>query len=172
MKKVLLIILSIIIALLVYKSEEKIIIPDDAIRFRVIANSDSAHDQEVKYKVKDNLQKELSLILKDTTDINKAKTLIKDNIYNLENIVENDLKNESYSYTLDYGMHYFPKKEYKGVIYEEGEYESLLVTLGEGNGKNWWCVLFPPMCLMEAEENNTDDVEYKSFIKTIIEKYF
>ena len=82
------------------------------------------------------------------------------------------MKNESYSYTLDYGMHYFPKKEYKGVIYEEGEYESLLVTLGEGNGKNWWCVLFPPMCLREAEENNTDDVEYKSFIKTIIEKYF
>ena len=70
-------------------------------------------------------------------------------------------------------MHEFPEKEYKGVVYDEGYYESLLVTLGEGKGDNFWCVLFPPLCLMEAEEtDDTTEVEYKSFIKEIIEKYF
>ena len=65
----------------------------------------------------------------------------------------------------------FQKKNYKGVIYEEGYYESLVVTLGSGNGNNWWCVLFPPLCLMEGEDNNTDEIEYKSFVKEMIDKY-
>ena len=55
----------------------------------------------------------------------------------------------------------------KGIEYDEGYYESLLITLGEGKGDNWWCVLFPPLCLIEAEEST--EVEYKSFIKEIIE---
>jgi len=60
-------------------------------------------------------------------------------------------------------------KEFNGITYEEGMYESLLVTLGEGKGDNWWCVLFPPLCLLEAEES--DEVEYKFFIQELIEKY-
>ena len=58
------------------------------------------------------------------------------------------------------------------VLIEEGYYESLVITLGKGNGENWWCVLFPPLCLMEGEDNNTDEVEYKSFVKEMIDKYF
>ena len=72
---------------------------------------------------------------------------------------------------IHYGLNYFPKKEYKGVIYEEGYYESLVVTLGNGNGDNWWCVLFPPLCLLEAQETNTQDVEYKFFVQDLIDKY-
>ena len=60
-------------------------------------------------------------------------------------------------------------KDYVGVKYPEGEYESLVITLGEGKGDNWWCVLFPPLCLVEAEEHT--DVEYKFFVKEIIDKY-
>ena len=62
-----------------------------------------------------------------------------------------------------------PEKEYKGVKYKEGYYESWVITLGEGEGNNWWCVLFPPLCLVEAEE--ADEVEYKFFIKELIDKY-
>ena len=65
-----------------------------------------------------------------------------------------------------------PEKHYKGVTYKEGNYESLVVKLGEGKGENFWCVLFPPLCLLEAEESDKDEVEYKSFIKEIIDKYF
>ena len=67
---------------------------------------------------------------------------------------------------------YFPQKEFKGVTYEEGYYESLVVTLGSGSGDNWWCVLFPPLCLLEAEESEKDDVEYQFFVKELIDKYF
>ena len=92
---------------------------------------------------------------------------------NFDRILKEEMKDKEYSYTIDYGMHEFPQKNYKGITYEAGEYESLLVTLGEGKGDNWWCILFPPICLLEAEETGNDNsVEYKFFIKDIIEKYF
>ena len=68
-------------------------------------------------------------------------------------------------------MNYFPEKEYKGIVYEEGEYESLVITLGNGLGENFWCVLFPPLCLLDSEEE-VEDVEYTSFVKELVEKYF
>ena len=67
-------------------------------------------------------------------------------------------------------MNYFPSKTYKGIVYDGGYYNSLVVTLGDGEGDNWWCVLFPPLCLMEENET-TSDVEYKFFVKSIIEKF-
>ena len=118
------------------------------------------------------MQKELYTLLKNSKSIKEARGLINDNMDNFNNILSKEMEDKDYSYTIDYGMHEFPEKTYKGITYEAGEYESLLVTLGEGKGDNWWCVLFPPLCLMEAEETNTDEVEYKSFIKEIIEKYF
>ena len=119
------------------------------------------------------MQKELYDLLKDSKSIKHARNLITSNIDNFDNLLASEMKNTEYSYKIDYGMHDFPEKKYKGITYEAGEYESLLVTLGEGKGDNWWCVLFPPLCLLEAEENvEENDVEYKSFIKEIIEKYF
>ena len=84
-------------------------------------------------------------------------------------MIDNNIKE---NYTINYGSNYFPEKEYKGVKYEEGEYESLVVTLGDGAGENFWCVLFPPLCLLEGEENEKDNIEYSSFIKEVIDKYF
>lgn len=72
-------------------------------------------------------------------------------------------------YKINFGENYFPEKEFNGVTYEEGYYESVLVTLGKGEGDNWWCVLFPPLCLLEAEES--DEVEYKFFVQELIDKY-
>ena len=63
----------------------------------------------------------------------------------------------------------FPKKVYKGKTYQPNNYESLVITLGEGDGENWWCVLFPPLCLLEAEESE-EEVEYNFFFKTILDK--
>ena len=80
--------------------------------------------------------------------------------------------NQKESFKINYGMNYFPEKIYKGVKYEEGEYESLVIELGDGLGDNFWCVLFPPLCLLEGEEQTKTDVEYTSFIKEIINKYF
>lgn len=150
------------------------IIPDEAIRIRVIANSDSEYDQEIKLKVKDTLEYNMYNLLKNTTDLEHARELIKNNLSSVESNIDKTLQEEEYKlpFTINFGLNYFPKKEFKGIIYEEGYYESVVVTLGEGLGNNWWCVLFPPLCMLEAEEVNTTDVEYTTLVKTVIDKYF
>ncbi len=175
MKKFIYITLIIVIIMLVYNNEkdkETVKIPDSAIRFRILANSNSPRDQRIKEEVRDKMQKELYQLLENSKSTKQARNLIINNMDNFNSLLENEMKDKEYSYTIDYGMHVFPEKTYKGITYEAGEYESLLVTLGEGSGDNWWCVLFPPLCVMEAEETNTSKIEYKSFIKEIIEKYF
>lgn len=150
------------------------IIPDDAIRIRVIANSNSDYDQEIKLKVKERLEYDMYNILKNTTDLNEARELINNNLDQVENNIDKTLQKENYKlpFTINFGLNYFPEKEFKGITYDEGYYESVVVTLGEGLGDNWWCVLFPPLCMLEAEETNTTDVEYTTLVKTIIDKYF
>lgn len=147
-------------------------IPDEAIRIRVVANSNSEYDQTMKLKVSDNIQKEVYTLLKEVEDIETARRIIKENIGKLDNSVKTTLLKNSYdiSYKINFGENYFPEKEFNGIIYDEGYYESLLITLGEGNGDNWWCVLFPPLCLLEAEES--EEVEYKFFVQELIDKYF
>ena len=176
MKKIILIILAGLTLFTVYnraEENETIKIPDSAIRFRVLANSNSPRDQKIKQDIAKKMQNELYMLLKSTKNISEARGAINNNMDNFNSILKEETKDLEYSYTIDYGMHEFPEKEYKGVVYDEGYYESLLVTLGEGKGDNFWCVLFPPLCLMEAEEtDDTTEVEYKSFIKEIIEKYF
>lgn len=176
MKKIIIILLALISIVFTYnnfKKEENVKIPDAAIRFRVLANSNSPRDQKIKQDVRDKMQKELYDLLKNAKSINEARVLINDKITYFNDLVGDVVKDEDYSYTIDYGMHEFPEKEYKGVTYDAGYYEALLVTLGDGKGDNWWCVLFPPLCLIEAEEEtDSSKVEYKSFIKEIIEKYF
>lgn len=155
------------------KESDEIIIPDEAIRFRVVASSDTKEDQEAKTIVKIALEEDLNSLLKNSTSIDETRTILKDNQNHFESLIERTLLTNKITtpYKVSYGLNYFPEKNYKGIIYEEGYYESLVVTLGKGNGENWWCVLFPPLCLMEGVDNNTDEVEYKSFVKEMIDKY-
>lgn len=148
-----------------------LIIPDEAIRLRVLANSNSKDDQELKLKVRDELQLYMYELLKDTKGIEQARETINQNLNQIKENVKSTLQkyDSSIKFQVNFGLNYFPDKEYKGIVYPAGQYESVLVTLGEGNGNNWWCVLFPPLCLMEAEESDT--VEYKSFFQELIEKY-
>lgn len=146
-------------------------IPNEAIRIRVVANSNSKTDQRIKMKVKDTVEKDMYGLLKNAKEINQARTIIRDNVSLVDKDVEKILKENNYNlnYDINYGMNYFPQKKYKGIIYSDGYYESLVVTLGEGKGDNWWCVLFPPLCLMEAEESS--DVEYTTLVKKLFDKY-
>ncbi len=174
MKKIILIIVIVLTISTLTKKTEELIIPKEAIRFRVIANSNNEIDQTTKLLVKDKVQEQMQKDLKYTTNLEEARTSLRDNISNYENIVLNTLNNNNIKmdYNVNYGMNYFPQKVYKGVKYEEGYYESLVVTLGNGQGNNWWCVLFPPLCLLEAEETEEEtDVEYKFFISELIDKY-
>lgn len=173
MKKTM-IIIAIIILILSTGKTEKVIIPKEAIRFRVIANSNTEEDQNLKKQITTNIYNEFSHLNFQNKDLATARNTIKAQIPVIENIIENTLQKSELSkqYNVNYGLNYFPQKEYQSVIYPEGEYESLVVTLGDGLGENFWCVLFPPLCLLEADTTEASDVEYTSFIKEVIEKYF
>ena len=174
MKKVLVIILIIGAITWLDKKEEQVIIPEEAIRFRVIANSNEEKDQDLKKIVKNTIQDQMSEDIVPVDNIIDARNKIKKHIPDYEDTVEKTLtaNQSTLPYKINYGLNYFPEKNYKGVKYQEGYYESLVVTLGNGMGNNWWCVLFPPLCLLEAEESDQEEVEYKFFIKEIIDKYF
>lgn len=175
MKKITIVIMALIISYqFLNKTEAAVIIPDEAIRMRVVANSNSIYDQQIKLKVRNELEKTTTDLLENIDDLDLARKKINDNIDLINNKVNNVLDDENYieGYNLNFGLNYFPEKKFKGVEYPEGYYESLVVTLGKGTGENWWCVLFPPLCLLEAEETDKKDVEYKFFIKELIDKYF
>ena len=167
LKTIILIIIAGIILILVNNKQQNIIIPKEAIRIRIIANSNDNVDVNEKIKVKKNVEKELYSLLKNAHSIEEAKELINNNLDNLNIIIDNTTEEK---HDISFGYNYFPKKIYKGVVYDAGEYDSLVITLGKGNGDNWWCVLFPPLCLLE-DNDNTKDVEYKFFVKEIIDKY-
>lgn len=169
MKKILVLILISYILFITNVKSKQIIIPNEAIRLRIIANSNSEYDQNIKMKLSFEIEKKISKLLENTRDVTEAKKIIKNNIGELNNYIKEFLEKENcdLKYTIVYGDNYFPNKTYNGVTYNEGLYESLLITLGNGKGKNWWCVLFPPLCLME-----TEDPEYKFLVQELIDKYF
>lgn len=141
-------------SLLIEKSnaEGPVTIPDEAIRLRILANSDSQEDQALKRKIRDEVNKEITKWVVELTSIEAARELIQARLPEIEVIVETALENEGIeqSYTVDYGSNVnFPTKLYGNFLYPAGEYEAILITLGEGKGSNWWCVLFPPLCFLD-----------------------
>jgi len=174
MKKIILVVFIVLTIYTLNEKKEELIIPKEAIRFRVIANSDGVKDQSTKLLVRDTIQKQMQNGLEETNNLEEARNKLKNSVNNYEMLVKTTLdnNNSNTNFNVNYGMNYFPEKVYKGVKYEEGYYESLVVTLGSGEGNNWWCVLFPPLCLLEAEETEeTTEVEYKFFIQELIDKY-
>ena len=150
----------------------KYTIPKEAIRVRVIAGSNDKYDQEVKMNVKDIVTSDMYNLMSNVDSIERARESITNNIPTLSKDIDKYLNEINYNtnYDINFGYNYFPKKVYKGVEYKEGMYESLVVTLGNGEGNNWWCVLFPPICMIEAEEST--DIEYTTMVKEIMNKYF
>lgn len=143
---------------------ENELIPEDAIRIRVIAASDKKEDQELKLKIKNEVEKYLYEQLSNVDNINDAHIVIKNSLVNIDKIVNKYTDD----FNINYGLNYFPEKEFKGIKYKDGEYQSLVITIGNGLGNNWWCVLFPPLCMIEED---TTDVEYRSFIVDTLNKY-
>lgn len=169
MKKIFIILSVIILIVVGNKENEKITIPDKSIRIRVIANSNNLEDQILKLKVKESVTNKLYENLKTTKTIEDARTSIKNNLNNIDNIVKTTLNNDKY--TINYGNNYFPEKELYGISYNEGNYESLVIKIGESKGNNWWCVLFPPICMIEGEYSDINNVEYKSKVLEILKEY-
>ncbi|MEH7379412.1 stage II sporulation protein R [Bacillus sp. JJ1533] len=128
------------------------VIPDEAIRLRILANSDSDKDQALKRKVRDAVNAEITEWVAELTSIQAARELIQERLPEIEKIVARVLEeeNSNQSYTVDYGRNVqFPTKLYGQFLYPAGEYEAILIELGDAEGANWWCVLFPPLCFLD-----------------------
>jgi len=127
------------------------VIPDEAIRLRILANSDSTEDQELKRKIRDRVNEEITVWVEGLTSMENAREVIQGNIPEIEKIVEEVMVEEGIvqEYNVDFGRVDFPTKMYGKFIYPAGDYEAILITLGEGTGANWWCVLFPPLCFLD-----------------------
>ena len=166
MKKIILLITVILLIISSNSNSE-----EQLLRIRIVANSNSEHDQLIKTKISNDVKKELYTLLKNETNIENARNLIKEDISNIEKIVDTNLIEEDYGYIVKYGLNYFPEKEYNGKHYKEGEYESLLISLGDAKGDNWWCILFPPICLIESSKSD-EKVEYRWFFKDLITNIF
>ena len=161
-------------------------IPDEAIRLRILANSDGDKDQDIKRDVRDAVNKSIAEWVADIDDIDEARELIQSKLPEIEDIVQDVLDEDDagQNYNVEYGENVsFPTKVYGEFLYPAGEYEAVLITLGEGEGANWWCVLFPPLCFLdfddgatvaeaadeeaapsEWEEKEEDEVEVKFFL--------
>ncbi len=150
-----------------FNGDEEVLIPNEAIRFRVIANSNTIEDQQGKLIIKNKVEKEIYNLINGSNNVNEVRNIIENNLDTIKSIVDD----YNIPFKINYGNNYFPSKNYKGVLYPAGNYESLVITLGEGEGKNFWCVLFPPLCLLENNKEDISDVDYQLYVKKLLDKF-
>ncbi|MGC5774432.1 stage II sporulation protein R [Paenibacillus pabuli] len=130
-------------------------IPEQSIRLRILANSDAAGDQLVKREIRDAVVSQMNewvTELENPQSLEEARGVIRQHLSEIEDRVGEELANRglTYSYQVELGVVPFPTKLYGGTVYPAGDYEAVRITLGKGEGQNWWCVLFPPLCFIDA----------------------
>lgn len=127
------------------------VIPNEAIRLRILADSDKDEDQAVKRLIRDRVNEEITVWVESLTSLDEARATIKAGLPELQEIAETAMEEEglSQSVNVEFGKVDFPTKLYGQFLYPAGEYEAILITLGSGKGANWWCVLYPPLCFLD-----------------------
>ena len=139
------------ICALSYASNISTDISNSVFRLHVIANSDSIEDQNLKYKVRDNLIKYMDDICSDCETKQEAINLVTNYKNNFKQIALDTIKSEGYNYNVNIGNgnFEFPTKQYGDISLPAGFYDALKVEIGEAKGRNWWCVMFPPLCFVD-----------------------
>ena len=127
---------------------------DSVIRLHVLANSDTEEDQTLKLKVRDAILAASSDILSDIETRDEAISAISDNISALEKAAAGTIADEGFDYPvrIELSEEEYPTRDYEAFCFPSGSYLSLRVLIGEAEGQNWWCVLFPPLCLSAATD--------------------
>ncbi len=127
-------------------------IASEILRFHVIANSDSTEDQALKLKVKSAVTTSLYPVLSGVTDISTAKELVTAKLDSIEALAEKVIKDNGYHYTVTASLEegYFPLKVYGDLTLPPGKYEALRIEIGKAAGQNWWCIMYPPLCFVDA----------------------
>lgn len=144
--------------------------PDQLIRFHVLANSDSERDQALKYQVKDQVVSYMQGQFANSQSIEESREILVANMEEIANLAERTLQSEGSSDTVDvqYGRFDFPVKYYGDFSLPAGNYEAVRVVIGEGEGENWWCVLFPPLCFVDSGQGDSSQYSTSEPKKEII----
>lgn len=149
-------------------------ISSQIIRFHVIANSDSAQDQALKLEIKQALTDALRPKLEKVKDINEARSILKKNLITMTSIANQIIKENGFTYhasaVIERG--YFPLKVYGDLTLPPGEYEAVRVELGAAKGQNWWCVMFPPLCFVDATYSVVPDTSKKELKYLLTEEEY
>lgn len=162
--------------------EEKIY--ESVVRLHVLANSDSEEDQALKLKVRDAILAYTSPKVIDSKSREEAIEILQGELENIKKIAENTVKEQGYFYSVEVTLTLedYPTRNYESMSFPSGEYVSLRVLIGEAEGQNWWCVLFPPLCLSAATEKAENEEafiavglnseQYKIITETEDTKYY
>ena len=134
-------------------------IKDSLIRFHVIANSDNEEDQNLKIKVKNKVIDYLYPYLNASQSLDQSRQIIKDRMEDVKKLAEEVIKDNNYEYSIqiELSRENFPDKSYGNITLPQGNYEAFRIIIGDGQGRNWWCVMFPPLCFVDESKA---EVEY------------
>lgn len=146
----------------------------DCFRIHIVANSNSTADQEIKFVIKNAIVDYLTPIVADCSNKDECVKLVKQKLEVLTCVVDTELKNAGFDYVskLDVTKKEFPTRYYENIVLEQGEYDCIVVELGEAQGDNWWCVVYPPLCFVNKNKSEEQDIVYQSKILEIVKKYF
>lgn len=124
----------------------------NVLRLHIIANSDSDADQAVKIKVRDRILEETSAVFENKTNLDEAENAVWERLGEFEEIAKSVLCENGFDYgaSAELGTDYFETREYESFTLPAGNYRSLIIRLGKAEGKNWWCVVFPAVCVPAA----------------------
>lgn len=144
---------------------------DDLIRFHVVANSDSAGDQELKLQVRDAVIARLDPVMERIPDVQQAKEYLQAHLQDLEETANQALRQAGSQDTAKVTLQQeaFPTRAYDTFSLPAGVYDSLRIVIGEGEGKNWWCVVFPQLCLSATSEGFQDTAVSSGFSDSLAE---
>lgn len=165
---------------------------EEAIRLRILGNSDAIGDQAVKRAIRDKVNQAISEWAVELDSVEEAKEVISANLSVIDVIVAEELERAGLeqTYHVEFTDVQFPTKLYGNLVYPAGVYDAVLITLGEGKGENWWCVLFPPLCFLEMangeavetgqdtgseserEEEAEDEIEVAFFVVELFSNLF
>ena len=131
----------------------------NVLRLHIIANSDSSADQALKLKIRDRILEKSGELFEGTDNIEGAIEDAKASLCEITAVANDVISENGFSYKAEakIGDSYFETREYDEFTLPAGTYNSLIITLGEGKGKNWWCVIFPEICLPAAREASLSD---------------
>ena len=151
------------------------LIPDESIRLRILAASDDSIDQQIKLQVRDRVAGLMSgwvNQLQNDITLAQARIIVKQHWTQIETGIQDVLQQNqaNYGFKMELAKVPFPAKLYGDVLYPAGDYEALRISLGEAQGKNWWCVLFPPMCFFDAKTGEPIAITQKNSTKKIQKK--